>query len=151
MTMQEIITDAFADLNAQMLSRQLAWAQARLEDTKAVIAELSPKRRQIGEWAYYEAVFAAAGGKTWKNMIFGDLVGNVTKNINNTIAKRDAKIIDALTKAGITEIKPFILLHMGDGYEGVFCIDRQLVTITTIVAGGYNIQCLHQRTTVKVK
>lgn len=151
MTMQEILTDAFADLNAQMLSRQLAWAQARLEDTKAVIADLAPKRRQMGEWAYYDAVFAAAGGKTWFNMIFGDLVGNVTKNINNTIAKRDAKIIDALAKEGITEIKPFILLHMGDGYEGVFCIDRQLVTITTIVAGGYNIQCLHQRTTVKVK
>ena len=96
MTMQQIITDAFADLNAQMLSRQLAWAEARLADTKAVIAELAPKRRQMGEWAYYDAVFAAAGGKTWFNMIFGDLVGNVTKNIANIIAKRDAKIILAI-------------------------------------------------------
>lgn len=150
MTMQEILTDAFADLNAQMLSRQLAWAQARLEDTKAVIADLAPKRRQMGEWAYYDAVFAAAGGKTWKEMIFGDLVGNVTKNINNTIAKRDAKIIDALTKAGITELEPFTLTHIGDGFEGYFRVDGNRIIIKTILAGGYNIQCLHQRTTVKI-
>ena len=151
MTLQQIITDAFADLNAQMLSRQLAWAEARLADTKAVIAELAPKRRQMGEWAYYDAVFATAGGKTWFNMIFGDLVGNVTKNIANLIAKRDAKIIDALVKAGITELQPFTLMQTSDGFEGTFYVDGNRIKIITILAGGYNIQCLHQRTTVKVK
>jgi len=152
MTNNEIITAAFADLNAKMLERQLEWAYKRQAAVKALVEELSPKRRKMGEWAYYDAVFAAAGGKTWFNLLtYGGIAKNVTKNVDAIIANRDAKIIAALAKAGITEIAPFELTHTSDGVEGHFDIDGHRVTIKTILAGGYNIQCLHQRTTVKVR
>jgi hypothetical protein len=152
MTIQAILDAAFADLNAQMLARQLEWAYQRHAAVTALIEELSPKRRKMGEWAYYDAVFAAAGGKTWFNLLTsGGILKNVTKNVDAIIKNRDAKIIAALKKVGVTEIGPFDLVHTSDGFEGTFDIDGHRVTIKTILAGGYNIQCLHQRTTVKVR
>ena len=151
MNIQCALTYSFANLNADMLARQLAWAYKRHAAVAAVIEELSPKRRKMGEWAYYDAVFAAAGGKTWFNLLTsGRLLENVTKNVDAIIKNRDAKIIAALKKVGVTEIAPFDLVHTSDGCEGTFDIDGHRVTIKTILAGGYNIQCLHQRTTVKV-
>jgi hypothetical protein len=151
MNIQCALTYSFANLNADMLARQLEWAYKRHAAVTAVIEELSPKRRKMGEWAYYDAVFAAAGGKTWYNLLTsGGVLKNVTKNVDAIIKNRDAKIIAALKKVGVTEIEPFELVHTSDGCEGTFDIDGHRVTIKTILAGGYNIQCLHQRTTVKV-
>jgi hypothetical protein len=153
--MQDQLNRAFADLNQIMLDRQLAWVENRRNALKIKIAELSPKRRQIGASAYYDQVFAAAGGKTWFNLMWERSIEQihelVQKNVKNLISSRDAKIIAALTKKGITEIPDFELTHISDGYEGIFYIGETRVEIRTIVAGGYNIQCLHQRTLVKVK
>lgn len=153
--MQAQLDNAFATLNAHIADRQMNWAKGRKEALTAKISEIGQNRRKMGEAAYYDEVFAVAGGKTWYNIFHGrnwsQISEIVAKNIAALIAKRDAQIIKALNKAGITEIPEFELVEVSDGIEGTFYIADHKVTIRTILAGGYNVQCLHMRTLVKVK
>lgn len=153
--MQEQLNNAFAALNVEIAERQQTWAKARKDALTAKVAELKDRRRAMGEYAYYAEVFAVAGGKTWYNIFHGrnwqQISELVTKNTEALIAKRDAQIIKALNKAGINEIPEFTLTEFSDGIEGTFIVAGHKVTIRTILAGGYNIQCLHVRTLVKVK
>ena len=80
-----------------------------------------------------------------------DIVGIGAKNVAAIIKKRNDRIGRALIKQGINEIPEFTLIHCSDGYEGTFIVAGHKVHIETILAGGYNIQCLHQRTLIKVK
>jgi hypothetical protein len=95
------------------------------------------------------------GGKSMMNLIadrgLEQGLLNMRKNTEALISKRNNQIISALTKKGVTEIPEFELKSVSDGYEGVFTIGEHRVEIRTILAGGYNIQRIHQRTLVKVK
>jgi len=148
--MQVQLDKAFASLNALILERQLAWAAKRREAVKKASAEV-PK----GQWYFArlaEAEIQAAGGKAWRGILLSSQWEFLVKeNVRVTIVKRDSQIIKALVKAGITEIPEFELKHTSDGVEGTFHIGNHTVNIKTIVAGGYNIQCLHCRTLVKVR
>ena len=146
--MENQIKKAFSDLDAQMFERQLEWAKAR----KSAITEMWADKNNTRQMDY-EILFKISGGKTWYNLLAytNNIEEVVRKNIDNLIANRNNRIIKSLNKKGITEIQDFELKSCGDGYEGTFVIDGHIVSINTILAGGHNIQCLHQRTLIKVK
>lgn len=155
--MLDQIKTAFTKLDAKMLERQTVWALGR----RIAILEC----RENGEHRYtsnsgysflnYQKLYDIAGGAKWYNAIFPASVETVKKfvikNIEATISKRNARIVAALNKKGIFEIPEFTLNHSSDGYEGSFNVAGHVVSITTILAGGHSIQCLHQRTLIKVK
>lgn len=150
----------FADMDAKVLEKSKEWALGRIQavrDFKA--SEEYSELRKRGIEAVYERVFNIAGGKTWYNAFYGrstaDVLEIMAKSCARTVASRNASIAAKLEKAGVTAVTDSSFSHTTDGFNGVFKVTTdkgpKLVTVDTIYAGGYNIQCLHLRVLVKVK
>lgn len=162
--MQQQINNAFAALNERLHQQDQKWAAAKIDGARQYIEQMKEKfaagevqhlTSGYGRFCYSAAVNEWFGSKSMAALLTGHGrqggLDNMAKNTQALIDKRDARIIKALNKKGITEIPEFELVEISDGVEGVFYIDQHRVSIKTILAGGYNIQRLHNRTLIKVK
>ena len=149
--MLEQIKTAFTEIDKKMLDTQMEWAMGRMDALK----EYSENYNRKTDGSFGTGAIKVSGGTTWYKIFMGSnkqmVAEYITKNVQALIEKRNARIVAAISKKGITEIPSFEIKHDGQGYEGMFKIGEHTVTINTILAGGYHIQCLHQRTLVKVK
>ena len=165
--MQDQINKAFAALNQRLHTSHQEFAIHKLDgfktfidNTKAEYENSSNQFREVNwrggsNFNHHLANLAWFGSVSMMNLLCGrgraGALEAMAKNTDRVIAKRDANIIKALEKKGVTSIPDFELIECSDGVEGKFHVDGHIVTIRTILAGGYNIQCLHQRTLIKVK
>ena len=83
------------------------------------------------------------------------LEDHIEKTIKETKKRHEArnyKIANKLQKAGVDNIDAINFeIEYGNDFSGSWVIDGHNVTIKVIFAGGYNIQCLHNRVLCNVK
>lgn len=104
------------------------------------------------EWRYLDCPY---GSVFQKKAYHYNLQDHIKKDIKETKQKhkaRNDKIAKKLEKVGITDINAINFeVNYGDDFVGSWIIDGYKVTIKVIFAGGYNIQCLHNRVLCNVK
>lgn len=155
----ESLNNVFAEMDARVEESSVAWG---LERTKALREfKQSEEYEAIRKDAYklYAKLHSIAGGKTWYDIFNTNSTTRIEEimrtNAQKTAEKRNTSIANKLEKAGVSEVLSEVYNRTGDGFNGVFVVNtdkgKKRVTVETIYAGGYNIQCLHLRVLVKVK
>ena len=151
------LNEVFAPMDAEVLENTQAWAKRRV----AALNEFkqSEEYKSIRGTERYAKLFDIAGGKTWYNVFDGRNASMIeeciVKHCANVAASRNKSIEQKLVKSGVTEVISETFTQTTDGFDGIFVVNtdvgKKVVTINTIYAGGYNVQCLHLRVLVKVK
>ena len=151
------LTDVLAKYDEKTLQSAISTIPTRREALKKI------KKEDFAQISYPSVAYAyakirAVGGKTWLNLLQLDdeeIIKRLTRSEETKAAKRNFKISEKLHNAGVSEIKEFKSTTSADGYEGVWDVDTdrgpKKIILDIILAGGYNIQCLHARVLVKVK
>jgi len=153
------LNEVFAPMDAEVLEASQEWAKGRVQAIRDFKVSEEAKEMRRNQHQYYARLFAIAGGKTWYNIFDGRnatmIEEFITKNCKAIADKRNESIASKLNKSGVTEVISEEFTHTRDGFDGVFIVNtdagKKRVTINTIRAGGYNVQCLHLRVLVKVK
>ena len=157
-TIMNAMADQFTTNDEKYINTMVDWALGRKAEVKEF--KNSPEYKEMDMWAKYDKLHNMCGGKTWYRIIndnnYVSLEIAVRKICDDTINARNAKIASKLEKSGVTEVVgEGEVIYSNDGFHGIFHVNteagKKRVKIETVLAGGYNVQCLHYRTLVNVK
>lgn len=152
------LNELFIPMDAEVLAKSQEWATER-KAALVAFKETTTREQRANQWQYYNTMYNICGGKTWFNVFNNNnaagIAAFVTKNCAAIAAKRNATIARKLEKEGVTEVLSTTFTRTNDGFNGVFGVvtnnGNKTVSVDTIYAGGYNIQCLHLRVLTKIR
>jgi len=155
------IAEVLVDYDKQVLEGLVASIPARREALKAVRT-----RRGAGEFKgeysstqYAYAQIDAAGGKGWMELLRGCSDGMIAEQLAKSegakAEARNAKLAAKLAKIEISNVAALESCRTHDGFNGRWSVETDKGTkhvfLNVILAGGYNIQCLHHRVLANIK
>ena len=151
---QQLITkleQAFAKCDAYYLEQIPAQVEEMVNSWSDIMKKYYDTHER-SEWKYLTCPYGAVFQKKYN---FYNLKDHIKKDIKETKQKhkaRNEKIAKKLEQAGVTDIDAINFeIEYGNDFIGSWIIDGYKVTIKVIFAGGYNIQCLHNRVLCNVK
>ncbi len=155
----EALNKVFEPMDARVLAETQIWASERKAALKTFLLSDEYAQLRKNVWNLYAKLYFIAGGKKWYQIFSGNsdkiVQEFVIKNHKTTVDSRNYRIAAKLEKAGILSVIDSKFQYTSDGFNGSFRINtdagEKLVTVDTIYAGGYNIQCAHLRVLVKVR
>lgn len=152
--LMKTITEVLKEYDAQVVAGLIASIPVRREKVSIVRATKFTGQYATAQKAY--ALIEAAGGKGWLEMLRHGSINEIIAKAEAMKAEvRNAKIAVKLNKAGIVAVTGFDSNRTVDGFTGRWTVETdkgiKSVFIDVILAGGYNIQCLHHRVLVNVK
>lgn len=144
--MLHIIENAFKDIDAEMLEMNRRFVVETIDamnsvDLPAGFSRLEAKHKIAGSKKMYALL----------SLGFNSAIDEMDKITADMIRNRNEKIVAKLKKKGIESIPSFDVVYDNGSGNGRFKAGEHNVHIETILAGGYNIQRLHQRTLCHVK
>ena len=153
------LNEVFADFDKKVLEDSINWAFNRRNKLSEYMNSPEYKDKSVPYSVRYNKAVDIAGGKVWYNAMYGSnlemLENFVIKNCEAISKRRNASIAKKLEKAGVKEVISEEFIISANGFEGYFGINCdsgvKKVHISSILAGGYNVQCLHNRVLVKIK
>lgn len=152
----EQVANAFAESDAEAIAdapNAVREARQQYREMMADYYEI-PYREQGKRQQQMAAVRAIFSKRFIEDFDWGEAehIQRQIKQVKKAHAARNERIVAKFNKAGIESINEdnFKVVY-GKNFEGVWIIDGFRVKIEVILAGGYNIQRLHQRVLVSIK
>lgn len=152
------LNEVFKDLDARLVKESVDWIMKHYEAYMEYMNSDEYADRSLSYDERSKREIAIAGGKTYRDMFNRseeEVKKHATKKAQAVIKSRNTSIANKLIKSEITQVLESHFTNTHDGFDGVFKVETnkgpKIVTISTIYAGGYHIQCFHMRVLVKVR
>lgn len=144
--MLNIIQNAFKKIDAKMFEMNRNFVietQNAMQDVDAPagLSRIEARHKIAGSKKMYALL---SQGRTYALEQMQEITADMIRN-------RNEKIVSKLKAKGIQSIPSFDVVYDNGSGNGRFKAGQHNVHIETILAGGYNIQRLHQRTLCHVK